>query len=75
MDEKKPFRMGNIMFYLDQDYQGELEALGEVVEGYKKRVFLLEKAAESLSHLKPGRERSLRVIDEDGIPLRVLIRN
>jgi hypothetical protein len=73
--EKKPVRVGNIPFYLDQDFQGELEALREVVENYKKRVFLLEKAVESLGQLKPGRERSLRVIDEDGIPLRVLVRN
>lgn len=75
LGEKKPVRLGNITFYLDHDYQGELEALREVVENYKKRVFLLEKAVEALSQLKPGRETALRVIDEDGVPLRVLVRN
>lgn len=75
LGEKKPVRVGNITFYLDQDYQGELEALREVVDGYKKRVFLLEKAVEALGQLKPGRETSLRVINDDGIPLRVLVRN
>ncbi len=75
LGEKKPVRVGNITFYLDQDYQGELEALREVVEGCKKRVFLLEKAVEALGQLKPGRETSLRVINDDGIPLRVLVRN
>ena len=75
LGEKKPVRVGNITFFLDQDYQGELEALREVVDSYKKRVFLLEKAVEALGQLKPGRETSLRVIDDDGIPLRVLVRN
>ncbi len=75
LGEKRPVRVGNITFYLDQDYQGELEALREVVDSYKKRVFLLEKAVEALGQLKPGRETSLRVIDDDGIPLRVLVRN
>ncbi len=75
LGEKRPVRVGNITFYLDQDYQGELEAFREVVDGCKKRVFLLEKAVEALGQLKPGRETSLRVINDDGIPLRVLVRN
>ncbi len=75
LGDKKPVRVGNILFYLDQDFRGELEALQEVVDSYKKRVFLLEKAVESLGRLKPGREKSLRVVDEDGIPLKVLVRN
>ncbi len=72
--EKKQLRVGNLLFISDEDYQGELESLREVIEAYKKRVFLLEKVVESLSQLKPGRESSLSVINEDGVPVQVLIR-